>query len=70
MSAACLWNRDGHLIPVTVLRTEGDDIPAGHYEAWVIPTGTTEFVPITDLAPHRIRAEVKNPKHSKENDRG
>lgn len=67
MSAACLWNRAGQLIPVTVTRTEGHDIPVGHYEAWVIPTGTTEFVPITDLEPHHIAVEVK---HSKEIDRG
>ena len=67
MSAACLWNRDGQLIPVTVLRTEGDDIPAGHYEAHIIPTDTTEFVPTADLEPHHIAVEVT--KHSKENDR-
>lgn len=54
MSAACLWNRDGQLITVTVLRTEGTDIPAGHYEARIHPAGTTEFVPIADLVPqHR-----------------
>lgn len=57
MSAACLWNRDGQLIAVTITRTEGDDIPAGHYEANVIPTGTTEFVPIADLVPHHRSTE-------------
>lgn len=62
MSAACLWNRDGQLIPVTVLRTEGADIPAGHYQVLVIPTGTTEFAPKAELVPHT--------KNSKENDRG
>lgn len=71
------WNRrtdteqlalaDQFLIPVTVTRTEGADIPAGHYEVLVIPTGQTEFVPITELVPHHRPAEVNNLKHSKEN---
>ncbi len=63
MSAACLWNRDGQLIPVTVTRTEGADIPAGHYEAYVLPSGPIEFVPIADLVPHHA-VKVK---HRKEN---
>lgn len=58
MSAACLWNRDGETVAVTITRTEGADIPAGHYEAHVIPTGTTEFVPIADLVPHHRTTEA------------
>lgn len=57
MSAACLWNRDGHLVAVTVTRTEGADIPAGHYEIYVVgePSGMTEFVPIGELVPQHSR---------------
>jgi len=69
VSTACLWTRDGQLVPVTVTRTEGVDIPAGHYEVHVIPTGGTEFVPIAELAPHHRPAVVENLKHSKEADR-
>jgi len=70
VSAACLWNRDGHTVAVTVTRVEGADIPAGHYEVHVIPTDTTEFVPIAELAPHNRPAVVENLKHSKETSSG
>lgn len=66
MSAARLWNRDGHLVAVTVTRTEGDDLPAGHCEAYVISTGATEFVPVADLVAHHDIAEIERIKHSKE----
>lgn len=59
VSAACLWSRDGETVAVNVTRTEGADIPAGHYEAYVIPTGTTEFVPITELVPYHDATEIE-----------
>lgn len=61
MSNACLWRRNGQGLAVTVTRTDGADIPAGHYEVYVIPTATTEFVPIAELEPHHLAAEDEMP---------
>lgn len=61
MSTACLWNRGGQAVAVTITRTQGDDIPADHYEAYVIgdPPGQIEFVPIAELVPHHTNKDLK-----------
>lgn len=54
LSATCWWNQGDRTVPVRITRTEGADIPPGHYEVLVIPTGLHHF------------ALVDNLKHSKE----
>lgn len=62
MSAACLWNQGHQTVPVTVTRTEGADIPAGHYEVLAIPTSLYHFAPITELETQGPADEVETPR--------